>query len=164
MILTKSPNTTVLFGILRRVKRGEDITYDVLSKAIGTDVTDNTARGWLSSARRAVIRSEKIVFDVKPGVGLHAMTDEELALYIQRKVKRSATSDRRLVRLGACVNAENVKEETLVALAGSMNSAHLSSQMKGPNGVSAIRKALAGNAQPSFADVLAHVRALGSGA
>lgn len=164
MLFTKSPNTTVLFGVLRRVKRGDDVTYDALSKAIGTNVTDDAARGWLSSARRAVIRSDKIVFDVKPGVGLHAMTDEELALYIQRKVKRSATHDRRLVRLGACVNAENVKEETLVALAGSMNVAHLSGQMKGPNGVAAIRKALAGNSQPSFSDVLAHARALGAGA
>lgn len=159
MLFTKSPNTVILYGILRRLKRGEDVTYEALSRAIGVDVTTDAARGWLMSARRAVQRSEKIVFDAKPRVGLHAMTDEELALFIERKSKQSGRRDARIVRMGACVNPKNVTPATLTALEAALYVQSVASALKGPRGVDAARKALAANAPPSLGDTLAFASA-----
>ena len=161
MFLPKSPNVPVLAGILRKVKRGDDITYETLSKAVGVDIQEK-GRGWLASARRSVRRSERIVFDAVPKLGLHAMTDEELSLYIQRKIEQSGKRDRRIVALANCVEARNVTAVTLKALEESLYVGSVAAVLKGRKGIQAARTALAANEPPKLDDLLDYARTMGS--
>jgi hypothetical protein len=77
-IMEMSAETKLLAEMLRGVAEGEVCTYADMSAMIERDVRAG-ARGALNSARRILLRDDRIVFDVVIGTGVKRMTPAEIA-------------------------------------------------------------------------------------
>lgn len=71
-----SVDTRLLYQELKKIKTGEDISYEVLSKAVGYQLEG--ANSHLQSAIRMAFTNDGMVFDNIRGTGYRRLTDEEI--------------------------------------------------------------------------------------
>jgi hypothetical protein len=88
-----SADARLLRQELEKVEIGKHVTYDVLGKAIGKDVSGST--GALQTARRSLFREKQYVFSPISGVGLHRMNDEEIVANSDRDINHIRRTARR---------------------------------------------------------------------
>jgi hypothetical protein len=68
-----------LISFLKDKQIGEVIPYEVLSELIDMDITSPTGRGYLNTAKRRLVKDEKMVFGTVRTVGIKLLSDEEVA-------------------------------------------------------------------------------------
>jgi hypothetical protein len=89
---TSSYETRVVYQRLRKLAVGEVVPYRELSELIGEDV-QTLGRGAVNSARRIVLRDNRIVTDAVTNVGIKRLSDGEAVAGAARtfsKVRRTA--------------------------------------------------------------------------
>lgn len=94
-----SANTRLLITALKRLEPGDEVRWPELTRAVGRDVRSD-ARSALESARRVLLRDEKIRFGVVRGVGLRRMTDLEVATSgdaALRSISRKANREKKKI-------------------------------------------------------------------
>lgn len=87
--------THAAIGRLRRLNKGEEVSYAELASIIGCE-PQLEGYGYVSSARDILTR-EGYVFDIVAGIGIRRLTDPEIAASGKRR-KRIRTQARRNLR------------------------------------------------------------------
>lgn len=108
---------------------GETVTYDELTALIGRDIRSPRAMGRLTTARRAVLHENNIVFGVIQKIGLKRLDDIEIVATGQQSVNRIKNLARRCVeRLTIGVrefdklpNEAKVRHNTYVSMVGAVH-------------------------------------------
>jgi hypothetical protein len=93
---------TQLIDILRSVRAGETINYEVLTTTIDLNVRKE-ARHLLDSARKIIRREDAIVFGPVRGVGLRRLTDSDIATSGSSFLRHINRTSRRAVQTLGCV-------------------------------------------------------------
>jgi len=76
MIHEKSNETRIVENVLAEAAIGQIVSYDQLTKAIGKPILLH--RSVIASARRSLLRTNKLVFGCVFGVGLRRLNDEQV--------------------------------------------------------------------------------------
>lgn len=106
--MTKPPmfqmgaDTRFLCQRLAKMQPGDFISYAALGEEIGRIVVGGTPA--LQSARRALLKSDNILFAPVKGEGLRRMNDDNIVDDLGNHRRRARRAARRGVRAGVCVS------------------------------------------------------------
>jgi len=115
----RTVDTLKLIEKLRKVSPGEPIMYEELSEAIGSDVRKR--RGALTSARRYLMREDRIHFVTIRSVGLRRANSAETVESLQSDVKHIGRTARRGLRKSTCVDDEELTEAQRIKWLGTQS-------------------------------------------
>jgi hypothetical protein len=108
----------ILVSRLRQAKPGDVVTYAEMSKIIGMSVQKH--RGSLDTARRIVMRDDRLIFGCVKDVGLKRLDAEEAAASLATDVKGTRAKARKGGRKARAIKYEDVPQDarsTLIARA-----------------------------------------------
>ena len=105
-----SVDAKLIRSVLAESKVGDVVTYEQLSKAIGRDVREH-ARSALGTARRGLLRDERIVFGVEQNVGLVRLNDEEIVSSAESDRRRIQRTAKRSLQRLSVVDFDKLSEE-----------------------------------------------------
>ncbi|HUX79214.1 MAG TPA: hypothetical protein VMW10_05660 [Alphaproteobacteria bacterium] len=93
-ISERSHKTDMLVNFLRETTPGQKITYLALSAIINNENVQETGRAYLTSARRILLREDRIAFDTLRNEGILHLEDKDIinsSIDIARKKIRQTT-------------------------------------------------------------------------
>lgn len=143
-----SVDARILRDRLRALDVGDRVGYAELSEAIGRNV-QTIARGALATARRALMREDRVVFGVERGEGLIRLNDGEIVEHGSTGLRRIRRAAQRTAKLVTCAEFDRLSPEErsrhnmTLSLTGAlqiMTSSH--SQKKIEQAVSAANEAI----------------------
>jgi hypothetical protein len=115
-----SVDSLALYKRLKTVKVGETITYEELSIILGRKI--KLHRGLLYTAFRMAQRQDRMVFDPVIRVGYKRLDDCAIAEKVSTQpFRRIRSTIRRSVRQSACVDTNNLPNETVVKMHASLS-------------------------------------------
>lgn len=99
-----APETRIILQRLKAMKIGDFVGYDELSELTGKKIAGDSFN--LSTARRSLLKSDHIVFEVIRTSGLKRLNDTELATSASDKfVEKSRRHAKRSAQKMACVES-----------------------------------------------------------
>ena len=84
--------TSRLLAALKGASPGELLSYDRLAGLIGQsadDIQNGKARAWLTTARKRLLRDDRIVTRCEPGVGVRLLRPEEVLPATSARLKKT---------------------------------------------------------------------------
>lgn len=153
-----SADARLLRQRLAKMQAGDEVSYAELTKEIGRDV--DGACSALQSARRSLLNSNQIVFDVVRGVGLRRLTDAEIVdaserdiAHVRRAARRGAKKLLSIGNFDALPNDKQLQHTTRLSVMSMI--AHTTSDKQ----ISKVEKAASGRSQElPIAETLAAFR------
>lgn len=99
-----APETRIVLQRLREMKIGDFVSYDELSELSGKQIAGDSFN--LSTARRSLLKSDHMVFEVIRMSGLKRLNDTELAMSASDKfVDKSRRHAKRSAQKMACIES-----------------------------------------------------------
>jgi len=106
-IFRRSHDTDVLVNMLSKLDPGDVITYDELSKVIGRDVREGTARGALLSARRVLLKEQQKLIEVcERGVSLKCCVPQDVVQTLASRRHHEKRHIRKSVAISCSISKE----------------------------------------------------------
>lgn len=124
-LFSSSADSKTLAHVLRGCKVGDVATYASLSAAIGKDVREEASAA-LRTARRIVLREDRMVFDAVRDQGLQRLADTEIVALADRARDHIRRTSRRTAKALVCVDYDamprdqQVKHNTALSMLGAI--------------------------------------------
>ena len=106
---TMSKSTARLLAALKAATPGDLISYDRLAGMIGVDpeaLRTGRANSWLATARRRLLRDDKVVTRCEPGVGVRLLLPEEVLPATQARLRKTRRAANRTVDDGTTLEGK----------------------------------------------------------
>jgi hypothetical protein len=146
-----SADSIALIDALRGVKIGDVITYEHLNAVISGDV-QKRQRSALLTARRRLVREDRIVFDVVRGVGLRRLSNAETANVLPSCTRRLRRAAGRARRIGECVSVLELEPSDRAKLVARMTQLQLVAEITTSTAEKRVEVAAAGATAPLAAE------------
>lgn len=101
--------TSRLLAALKGASPGELLSYDQLAGLIGQsadDIQNGKARAWLTTARKRLLRDDRIVTRCEPGVGVRLLRPEEVLPATSARLKKTRRAAGRAVVDGCTIETK----------------------------------------------------------
>lgn len=136
-----SVDASVLMNRLRKLEKGETVSYKELSELIKADV-QNKARGYLYTARNRLLQDERMVFEAVHGHGLKRMGDADIISVGEAASHRVHNLARRAAKKLACADFEKLTREEKIELNTEMSLLGAINLMTKPSKIAALKEAV----------------------
>lgn len=110
-----SVDAQTLMARLKKMQKGEAVSYKELSALISADV-QKKARGYLNTARNRLLMDEAMVFEAVRGVGIKRMDDAQIISVGEQATSKIHRASKRALRKLNCSDAGNLTNDQKVEL------------------------------------------------
>lgn len=110
-----SVDAQTLMGRLKKMQKGEAVTYKELSALIAGNV-QGKARGYLNTARNRLLMDEAMVFEAVRGIGIKRMDDAQIISVGEQATGKIHRASKRALRKLNCSDAGNLTNDQKVEL------------------------------------------------
>lgn len=136
-----SVDAQTLISRLRKMQKGEAVSYKELSALISADVQQK-ARGYLNTARNRLLMDEAMVFEAVRGIGIKRMDDAQIISVGDQTTGKIHRASKRALRKLNCSDAGNLTNDQKVELNTAASIAGCIALMTRPSKLNLIRAAV----------------------
>lgn len=142
--------TKLLVDLIKDKEEGTTISYAEMEQCIGRSVKSGTqGYGYLSSAKRILLRDHGVLVDAEPKVGIRVCTNEEKMIVAQRDVKRARRAVKRSGQKLRSVEYQRLTEDQKKDFNSRMSLAGALELLSAPKAVEKVAKIIADHTLPS---------------
>ena len=145
-----APETKLLVEFLSTKMEGTTIKYEELEELIGRPIrAGSTGYGYLTSAKRILLRDHGKLIDAEPKIGIRVCTNEEKMLVSGRDVKRARRAVKRSGQKLRSVDYDRLTDDKKVEWNASMSLTDCLVFLSAPKAIARVEKAITDHVLPS---------------